>query len=192
MLELRIALFGGTFDPIHEGHLAVAREARRTFALDRVLFVPNNTPPHKRNGAQASYDDRLRMIELAIAGEAGLEASTLERDTERSYTIETLLKVRATLASDDRLFFLIGADAYAEVGTWYRWREVLLLTEFIVVTRPGFEIPEIEGATVHRLETLALEISSSEIRRRLSHGEMPRELPQHVARHVIAHRLYSN
>lgn len=170
----------------------MAREARRAFAIDRLLFVPNNTPPHKRNGAQASYGDRLRMIELAIAGEPGLEVSTLEQDTERSYTIETLLKVRATLASSDELFFLIGADAYAEVGTWYRWKEVLLLTEFIVVTRPGFAIPDIEGATAHRLDTLSLEISSSDIRRRLSHGEMPRELPMGVARHIIAHRLYSN
>ena len=188
---MRIALFGGTFDPIHEGHLTVAREAQRASSLDRVIFVPNNRPPHKSSGAQASYEDRFRMIELAIAGHADFEASRLEEATERSYTIETLLKVRANLASGDELFFLIGADAYAEVGTWYRWREVLLLTQFIVVTRPGFAIPVIEGATVHRLETLALEISSTDIRRRLAAGETPRELPPAVARYLIEHRLYS-
>ena len=187
---MRLALFGGTFDPVHEGHLTLAREARRQFELDRVLFIPNHRPPHKQSGAQASYEDRYRMVELAVAAEAGFEASRLEEAEGRSYTIETLLKVRTTLGSEDRLFFLIGADAYAEVGTWYRWREVLLLTEFIVVTRPGFAIAEIEGATAHRLETLALEVSSTEIRRRLRGGEMPRELPAAVARYIIGRRLY--
>ena len=188
---MRLALYGGTFDPIHTGHLTVAREAQRVFSLDRVIFIPNHRPPHKSGGAQASYEDRFRMVELAIAGDAGFDASRLEEAPERSYTIETLLKVRSNLSTDDRLFFLIGADAYADVGTWFRWREVLLLTDFIVVTRPGFAIPDIEGATVHALETLALEISSSDIRRRLAAGQMPRELPPAVARYVIAHRLYT-
>lgn len=190
-VRLRIALFGGTFDPIHEGHLTVAREAREAFALDRVLLVPNNRPPHKQGGAQASYAHRVNMAELACADEPGIEVSRLEEGTERSYTIETLLKVRQKLATDDRLFFVIGADAFAEVGTWYRWREVLLLTEFIVVTRPGHEIAQIEGATVHRLEGVAVPYSSSAIRERLAAGEAPEGVARGVLRYIRSHALYS-
>lgn len=187
---MRIGLFGGTFDPVHLGHTAVAREARRVFDLDHVLLVPNNRPPHKQIGPSASYAQRLRMVELACAGESGLSASRLEEGTERSYTIETLLKVRQELKSADRLFFLIGADAFAEVGTWYRWREVLLLAEFIVVTRPGHTIVEAPGATVHRLESLDEPYSSSDIRMAMQAGREPEGLAPAVLDYTRVHHLY--
>jgi len=187
---MKLGLFGGTFDPIHTGHTALAREAHSVFELDRVLLIPNNRPPHKSIGPRASYEHRLRMVELACEGEPGLAASRLEEGTERSYTIETLLKVRQTLKTRDRLFFLIGADAYAEVATWYRWQEVLLLTEFIVVTRPGHEIVEIPGATAHRLETVAVPYSSSGIRAALAAGRRPDGLALPVYQFVQQHHLY--
>jgi len=187
---MRLGLFGGTFDPIHLGHVEVARAARAALALDHVLFVPNNRPPHKRSGPFAGYEQRLRMIELACGGEPGLEASRLEEGTERSYTIETLLKVRQELRNGDRVFFLIGADAFADVMTWHRWREVLLLTEFIVVTRPGHEIIRVEGATVHRLESLDVPYSSSAIRRALGAGESPEGLAGDVRAYIGAQGLY--
>lgn len=186
----RLGLFGGTFDPVHLGHVAVAREAKQVFALDQVLLVPNNRPPHKQVGPRASYAQRLRMVELACAGEPGLAASRLEEETGRSYTIETLLKVKQELKTDDRMFFLIGADAFAEVGTWYRWREVLLLAEFIVVTRPGHAIVEVPGATAHRLETMDVPYSSSGIREAMESGREPEGLAAGVRDYIRAHHLY--
>lgn len=187
---MRLGLFGGTFDPIHTGHIALAREAHSAFELDRVLLIPNNRPPHKAVGPRASYEDRLHMVELACEGEPGLRASRLEAGTERSYTIETLLKVRQELRTGDRLFFLIGADAYAEVGTWHRWQEVLLLTEFIVVTRPGHAIVDIPGATAHRLETIAVPYSSSGIRAALTRPQRPEGLTLPVYDFIRQRHLY--
>src|SRR5205823_2938231 len=113
---LRLAILGGTFDPIHEAHLALAREAVRQFGLDQVLFVPASHPPHKSGVTHAGYEHRVRMTELACAGESAFEVSRLEQDTT-SYSIETITKVRAQLASGDELFFIIGADAFAEIET---------------------------------------------------------------------------
>jgi len=187
---LRLALFGGTFDPIHLAHLAVAREAARRFGLERVLFVPAARPPHKAGATHASYEDRYRMVELACTGESGLEASRLEAGTERSYSIYTIEKVRAGLSPEDELFFLIGADAFAEIRTWRRWEDVIRAVEFIVVSRPGHEYEAPAGARTRRLETLELPVSSSEIRRKLALGEAPAEVPEAVLRYIREHGLY--
>jgi nicotinate-nucleotide adenylyltransferase len=185
---LRLALYGGTFDPVHAAHLAVARAAVSFMSLDRVWFVPNNRPPHKHAGPCAGYEDRVRMLELACAGDPRLEVSRLEAGTERSYTIETLLKVRQQMPA--RLFFLIGVDAFAELHLWHRWREVLLLTEFIVVTRAGYPVPEVPGATVHLLDSLNLESSSSAIRQALARGERPADVPAPVLDYIEERELY--
>src|SRR5947199_664629 len=105
---MRLAIFGGTFDPIHNGHLAMAREATRRCALDRVLFIPAARPPHKSAGSHAPYEDRVRMVELACEAEPRFEASRLEAGTALSYSIDTIGKVRACLAPGDQLLFLIG------------------------------------------------------------------------------------
>src|SRR5579862_637552 len=112
---MRVGLFGGTFDPIHLAHLAVARAAADRFRLDRVLFVPSAHPPHKAGVTYAPYEDRVRMVELACEGEPRFEVSRLEEGTERSYSIDTIEKLRTTLAPGDQLFFIIGADAFAEI-----------------------------------------------------------------------------
>jgi nicotinate-nucleotide adenylyltransferase len=188
---LRIAIFGGTFDPIHSAHLTVAREAARTFRLDRVLFVPASCPPHKGRSTWAGYEDRFRMVEIAIRGEPGFEASRLEAAQGRSYSVSTIEKVRATLGAGDELFFLIGADAFAEIETWYRWKDVVRSVEFIVVTRPGHGYLVPPGAKVHTLETLALPTSSSDIRARLARGESPEEVPPEVLGYLRERALYA-
>lgn len=190
MIPLRIAIFGGTFDPIHRAHITVAREALQQFCLDRVLFVPAANPPHKNDAGTAPYEHRYRMVELATAVEPAWVASRLEEGAGRSYSILTIEKVKSGLDPAGRLFFLIGADAFAEIGTWYRAADVLRAAEFIVVTRPGHEYTAPPGARVHRLDTLALPVSSSEIRQKLARGEDPEELDPAVLAYIREHGLY--
>ena len=187
---MRLALFGGTFDPVHDAHLAIARAAAAALSLDRVLFVPAARPPHKHGSTHAPYSDRLRMIELAIAREPGFEASRLEEFTSRSYSIDTIERVRAGLSAEDRLYFLIGADAFAEIRTWRRWQDVVRSVEFIVVSRPGaqYEIPH--GAVAHRIDTLSMPVSSSAIRKAIAAGERPAELDRAVCDYIHRHNLY--
>ena len=187
---LRIALFGGTFDPIHNAHLQIAREAASQFHLDRVWFIPASRPPHKSGVTSATYEHRYRMVELACAGEPMFEASRIEEGEEKSYSIGTIERVRASLGADDKLFFLIGADAFADIETWRRWREVVAAVEFIVVSRPGgrYEVPE--GARVQALEGVNLPVSSSEIRRRLANGDQDVEVPPAVLSYIRENGLY--
>ncbi len=188
---MRVAIFGGTFDPIHCAHLAIAREAARAFGLTRVLFVPASHPPHKTSAIAAPYEDRYRMVELACQGEPLFEASRLEAGQKKSYSIDTIERVNAVLAPGGELFFLIGSDAFAELHTWYRWRDVVREVQFIVVTRPGCNYVVPPGARVNRLDTIALPVSSSEIRARLAAGKAPSELPQTVLAYIREHGLYT-
>jgi nicotinate-nucleotide adenylyltransferase len=187
---MRTAIFGGTFDPIHCAHLTVAREAAQEFSLDRMLFIPAGNPPHKPDATHASFEDRYRMVELACQGEPRFIPSRLEAGREKSYSIRTIQRVRAELAPGDALFFVIGADAFAEIGSWYHWRDVIAAVEFIVVTRPGHEYTTPDGARVHRLDTLALPVSSSEIRQQLAAGKAPSELAPDVVSYIREHALY--
>jgi len=182
---MRRAIFGGTFDPIHSAHLVVAREAADAFALDKVLFIPAANPPHKHSGTD--YEHRYRMVELACQEDPRFVASRLEEGLEKSYSFYTIERV---LAQGGEIFFIIGADAFAEISTWHRATEVIASVEFIVVSRPGhrYEIPA--GARVHRLETLALPVSSSEVRAQLQKGEMPDEVPVAIAAYIREHGLY--
>lgn len=184
---MRQALFGGTFDPIHNAHLTVASEAADTFGLDRVLFVPAGNPPHKAESTAASYEDRFRMVELACRVDPRFVPSRLEEGEAKSYSIVTIEKL---WRPDQPLFFIIGADAFAEIKTWRRWEDVVRLAEFIVVTRPGHWYETPVQARVHRLDTLALPVSSSEIRNSIARGQMPRELPDGVAEFVRQRGLY--
>lgn len=186
---MRTALFGGTFDPIHCAHLQVAREAAEKFALDRVLFIPAANPPHKPGAVHAGFEDRYRMVELACAGEPLFTPSRLEAGAQKSYSIHTIERVHAE-APADTLLFIIGADAFAEIATWFRWKDVVDAVEFIVVTRPGHVYSVPGGAKVHRLDTLALDVSSSSIRRRLMEGAATPELPEPVRAYICSHGLY--
>jgi nicotinate-nucleotide adenylyltransferase len=190
---MRVAIFGGTFDPIHRAHLRIAAEAADRFSLDQVLFVTSGNPPHKTPGTTTAYEHRHRMVELACTVDARFTPSRIEEGSETSYSIRTIEKVKAMLPEGGKLLFLIGADAFAEIGTWYRSADVLAAVEFIVVSRPGYAYPVPEGARVHRLETLALPVSSSQIRQGLQEGarEMD-DLPGEVMAYARSHGLYLN
>jgi nicotinate-nucleotide adenylyltransferase len=188
---MKTAIFGGTFDPVHSAHLEIARAAADHFQLDRVLFIPAGAPPHKRTGTP--YRDRYAMVELACQADPRFISSRLEARTKvKSYTIDTLERIREerrALALEP-LYLIIGADAFSEVESWYRWKDVIAAVEFIVVARPGHKIIGPAKAVIHPLESLALEVSSSEIRKQLTRGEMPKEVPKKVAEYIRAHKLY--
>jgi nicotinate-nucleotide adenylyltransferase len=186
---MRLALFGGTFDPIHNAHLTVAREAAAQFHLDEVWFVPAAHPPHKSDHTGATYEDRFRMTELACQVDPRFVASRLEAGESKSYSVDTVERVRAR---GEQPYFIIGADAFAEITSWHRWQDLVRMTEFIVVTRPGHKYATPAGARVHRLETVALPVSSSEVRRKLAAGEIPPELPAAVGRYIAERGLYQS
>jgi len=185
---MRLALFGGTFDPIHNAHVTVAREAADQFHLDQVWFIPAAHPPHKPDHTAASFEDRYRMVELACQADPRFRPSRLEAGAQKSYSLDTVERVRGM--GQEQPFFIIGADAFADITSWHRWQDLIHLTEFIVVTRPGHNYTAPAGARVHRLDTVALPISSSEIRRRLALGETPAELPPGVAAYIAEKGLY--
>ncbi|HEV2803250.1 MAG TPA: nicotinate-nucleotide adenylyltransferase [Pyrinomonadaceae bacterium] len=137
----RIALYGGSFDPVHDGHVAVARELLKLFALDEVLFIPAHVAPHKRRSVQpASPLHRYAMLALATMDDERLRVSTVELDEpEKPYTVETIARLK-TDAPDARFLFVMGADSWEEITTWREWERLLRLTSHVVVTRPGYEL----------------------------------------------------
>ena len=129
------------------------------------------------------------LLELACAGEPRFVPSRLEEGREKSYSIHTIERVKAM---NGEVFFVIGADAFAEIRKWHRWEDVVKAVDFIVVARPGHVYTYPPGARVHRLETVALPVSSSEVRQALARGERPEDLPEAVAEYIRTHRLYSD
>lgn len=186
----RICLFGGTFDPIHKAHLCIAQEAANAVHLTRVLFVPAGHPPHKQLSQITPFEHRYRMVELACHGNPLFEASRLEQGDQFSYSIDTVERLAPSLGPNDRLFFLIGSDAFDEIQTWHRWRELICRLDFIVVSRPGHDFTIPAGARVHRLDRLALPVSSTNIRERLERGQPTPELPDAVRSYIERNRLY--
>ncbi len=174
---MNIGIFGGTFDPIHRGHTEVAKAAAEGFQLTKVLFVPAGRPPHRSSPTEADYEHRYRMVELASKVDARFVASRLEDPSGTRgphYSIDTFQRVRDNSAAGDRLFFVLGADAFAEIRQWYRWRDVFEMVEFIVVSRAGEansgpEVPE--GARVHWLDGVDVPISSTALRELLKQGK---------------------
>jgi nicotinate-nucleotide adenylyltransferase len=199
----RVGLIGGSFDPIHIGHCVLAEEARRQRALDRVIFVPAARSPHKSGEARATPDQRLRMVEAAIAGCPAFEASDVElRRGGISYTIDTVEHLVRDRPGDD-LVFLAGADILSDLPDWHRIDDLLRLLHFAVAGRPGSEenvLASLEArlgrAAVrdlaeNRVETPLLEISSSDIRERVREGWSIRHLvPEAVERIIREERLY--
>lgn len=182
------ALFGGTFDPVHDTHLAIARAAANRFDVNEVLFVPAANPPHKRDRATAPYEDRVRMLELACADDTRFKVSRIEADSLRSYSI---LTIRKLLALGFRpLSFLLGADAFAEIRTWHRWQEVVASVEFIVVTRPGAVWDAPPGTVIHVLAGVDSPVSSSAIREQIMAGALDLPVPEPVAQYIRDRGLY--
>ncbi len=191
----RLGVFGGTFDPPHVGHLALAECAREELALDHVLFVPAGTPPHKR-GARTPAAARLAMTRLAVRGHRGFAVSDLElRRDGPSYTADTLRTLAAKWPRT-KLVLLVGADMFATLGAWREPRAIAALAEIAVAVRPGTRRPKAGawargGRGVHWLHNAALDVSSREVRTRARAGRSLRYLvPDPVARYVVRHRLY--
>ncbi len=137
----RAAIYGGTFDPVHKGHIEVARRVLELFELDEVLFVPACVPPHKRTAGISSAFHRFAMLALATQDDALLRISTIEVDEpERPYAVDTVARMQNEMGADRRLFFMIGADSWSEITTWHEWQRLLKMCDLIVVTRPGYEL----------------------------------------------------
>lgn len=151
---MNLALFGGTFDPIHRGHLKVARAATDHFALKQVWFVPADMPPHKLKEPVTPFYHRYAMTALALAGEKDfipslLEAPDLSKETQDrrpSYSIETVRRVRKTLGKSDHLYFLIGMDAFKDIAKWYEAEALLKECDFIVAARPGYSLADVASS----------------------------------------------
>jgi nicotinate-nucleotide adenylyltransferase len=186
----RICVFGGTFDPIHNAHLQIATEASRVFHFDRVLFVPAANPPHKQASQMTPYEHRFRMVELACQGHPLFEPSRLEDSQGPSYSIDTIERLKPTLGPGGRLFFLIGSDAFNDIESWHRWQDLVHDVEFVIVSRPGAKFRVPPGSCVHRLEGIALPVSSTDIRERLARRELTPELPPAVRAYIDRHHLY--
>ncbi|HLJ87597.1 MAG TPA: nicotinate-nucleotide adenylyltransferase [Candidatus Angelobacter sp.] len=144
---MKIALFGGTFDPVHEGHLAVARAAVKRFALDRVYFVPADLPPHKQGVEMADYCHRFAMLALATIAEDRFVPSLLEAGNasarKPNYSIHTVRRLKSALQESDKLYFLIGIDAFMDIAKWKHPVELLSECNFIVVSRPGYSLTNV-------------------------------------------------
>lgn len=209
----RIGVLGGTFDPIHLGHLDTAAAARDALALDRVLFIPSHVPPHRLQPVASAYH-RFAMAALAVNGSGGFEVSDEELCSPgTSYTADTLARLHARGLAASQIFFITGADAFAEIETWSRFPQVLDLSRFVVVSRPGFpastladRIPSLadrmgtpaearQGNThvsIVLVDAPTRDISSTDIRRRLSRNEPVAGLvPASVEAHILQHRLYT-
>ena len=145
----RVAFFGGSFDPPHLGHLAVARAACDALHLDTVLFAPVGVQPLKREGSMASFEDRLRMTEAAISGEAGFEVSQIDAPDPSgrpNYTLETLLRIRASLPAGSRLYCLMGADSFLTLHQWHGAAEIPFAATLVVASRPGQSLQDLQQA----------------------------------------------
>ena len=195
----RLGIMGGTFDPIHYGHLLMAEEARTAFALDRVVFVPNGWPAHKKVYAVSSPEDRYAMTLLATASNPDLSCSRLEIERPGpSYTIDTLRAFRQMYPDLDALSFITGADAVLEILTWHEYDKLAQECRFIAVTRPGFvlerlaEIADQEFLNhVSFLPIPGLEISSTDLRRRVREGRSLKYLtPEPVEAYIRQQGLY--
>jgi len=212
----RIGILGGTFNPIHIGHLRSAEEIRERHRLDQILFIPSATPPHKRGNGLAAAAHRLAMVKLAIAGNPAFRPSTIEiRRRGRSYSVDTLRLLRARMP-DAEFAFIMGIDAFREISTWKDYATIFGLCNVIVTSRPPIEKTALRAAlpvavrrqfwyrsptfelvhhTGNRIifeRITALDISASSIRRRLSRSASIRYLvPPAVERYIARHGLYA-
>lgn len=195
----RIGLFGGTFDPVHTGHIALAEQAMTEFDLDEIIFLPAGNPPHKTNSEITEKMHRFRMVELAIKGKAHFSVSDYEiRQEAPSYSYLTVGHFNK-LYPGDEIFFIVGGDSFRNFPSWAQYKTLLSLCAFIVVPRPGIA-PESYLENFHGDEDLSrvlfmqeaeFDVSSTEIRESIRKGRIPEEkLPAGVAEYMKSNRLY--
>jgi nicotinate-nucleotide adenylyltransferase len=218
----RIAIYGGTFDPVHHGHLQVARKTVELFGITKLLFLPARQAPHKLERQVTAALHRYAMLSLATQPDPNLFVSTFELDApDRRYTIDTLAYFRSQLAPHDELFFVMGADSWAEITTWREWQRLLQVANHIVVTRPGYVLDQALTASVARIEDVRggdaesiarvsragtgtrvyftdaamVDVSASTIReaaRAGNVGNLELLVPAVVAEYITKYRLYKN
>ncbi len=197
----RVGVLGGTFDPVHYGHLVIAQEALVCLGLDRVIFVPAQESPHKLQEPHSPATHRLQMVRIAIASNPSFAVS--EVDLARpapSYTADTLAILKEQLGRQAELYFLMGMDSFAGLTTWYRPDLILARARLVVAVRPGYRVdlqalestlPSISSRT-ELLEPPQLDISSRDLRRRVREGLPIRyQLPESVEAYIREHRLYA-
>jgi nicotinate-nucleotide adenylyltransferase len=214
---VNIALFGGTFDPIHSGHLKAAVAAARKFELDRILFVPTGNPPHKNGRRLTPYVQRYAMVALACAGDRRFVPSRLEApacDGHIHYSVLTVQRFRKSLRPGDRLYFILGADSFLDLPNWREYARLLSLANLIVVSRPGFEagkIPQeilalavpgggggpqggvirLKKTGIHILKGVEVPVASREIREAVRDGQTVTGLvPPLVEQYIAKEGLY--
>ena len=197
---MRIGVFGGTFDPIHMGHLVAAEEARVRLGLERVIFVPAGIPPHKMNEEILPARHRLAMVELAIASNPHFTVSRVDIDrTGPSYTVDTIKLLRDELGAETEIYFIMGSDSLRELPTWHEPEELIRLCRLVVMTRPGYTI-DLEGlekvlpgisSRVQFIDMPHLAISSSDLQRRVREGlPIKYQVPREVEEYIYTHSLY--
>ena len=215
---VRIGAYGGTFDPIHYGHIEIARLAVRRFGLDELLLIPAYRPPHKRLDAITGASHRYEMANLAVASEPRITVSRLELDApERPYTVQTMARLRAEYGLHAKLFFVMGADSFQDIPKWREWERLIASVNLIVVTRPGHAVTadhlpaaararvvnardtkdgsrlirEGDECFIYVVDEVYLDISSTGIRRRVRDGESLEGLtPPGVVAYIERHNLY--
>ncbi len=202
--SLNIGLMGGTFDPIHMGHLVTAEEARQQFDLDYVIFVPTGIPPHKEKEAVSLPEHRYLMTSLAVMSNPSFFVSRIEIDQKTpTYTIDTVRHFSFSKDPGLEVFFITGADAILEIFTWKDYEELLELCTFIAVSRPGYSLDHFHETLdrscpalkqkVHLLEIPALAVSSTFIRERVALSKTIKYLtPEPVEQYIKKHGLYSS
>ncbi|HWI55568.1 MAG TPA: nicotinate-nucleotide adenylyltransferase [Desulfobacteria bacterium] len=202
LIKTRIGIMGGTFDPIHYGHLFIAECSRQKFDLNKVLFIPSGMPVHKKRPDIQPPEHRLEMTRLAIRDNPKFELSTIEIDRPGpTYTVDTLEVLHSINNHTQEYFFITGADAIMEILTWKDVDKVLELCHFIAVTRPGHSLDEInrviqsfsetQRSRFHIYETVGILVSSTEVRERVFLNEPIRYLvPDDVEKYISANRMY--
>jgi nicotinate-nucleotide adenylyltransferase len=192
---MRIGIFGGTFDPVHQAHLILAEQVREQGRLERVLFVPAARPPHKLDRVLTPFSHRVEMLQLAIAGYPAFQISEMEKDRPGpSYTADTLEQLRQEQAGAE-LFLLLGSDCLPDLPRWRQPAQIAELATLLVLTRPGWShVPDPPPPfRFQRIATPLLEISSSDLRLRVQQGRSIRYLvPRSVECYIDTHKLYRN
>ncbi len=201
-ISRKLGIMGGTFDPIHYGHLVAAEAVRDRFQLDKVLFIPSGNPPHKNSKNVTDAIHRYNMTLLATAANPYFEVSRIEIDRKGiTYTIDTIKELMTLYGSGTELFFITGADALLEILTWYKVDELLKLCNFVAATRPGFNKKDLEqklheikskySKEVFQIEIPSLAISSTDIRTRVNNNHTFKYLlPESVEQYIIKHGIY--
>jgi len=206
--NMKIGIMGGTFNPIHYGHLVTAEEALSQFKLDRVIFIPTGQPPHKTTCKLASPEDRYMMTVMATASNSHFFVSRIETERKgKSYTIDTLKELKFIYGESATFYFITGADAILEILTWKNPEEIITMCKFIAATRPGYNLsrievlkkklfgtnanPEITKDSISIMEIPALAISSTDIRERIkTNRPIKYLLPESVCNYLLKNDLY--